>query len=101
MDWVNRIAILPNLKMQHGSFSATATELCDHLPGFHILPFLHQNLPVVSVSTQIVLVMIHDNQIAVSKQPVAGVDYIPGGCCSYSIPGLAGNINTFIDFPGC
>ena len=101
MDWVNRIAIFTNLKMQHGSFSATATELCDHLPGFHILPFLHQNLPVVSVSTQIVLVMIHDNQIAVSKQPVAGVDHIPGGCCSYSIPGLAGNINTFIDFSRC
>ena len=54
MDWVNRIAIFADFEMQHRSFGATATELCDHLPGFHILPFLHQNLPVMSVCTEIV-----------------------------------------------
>lgn len=101
MDWINRIAIFSDLKMQYGSFSTTATELCNYLPGFHILPFLHQNLPVVSVSTQIVLVVIHDNQVAVSKQPVASVNHISLGCGSYSIPGLPGDINTFIDFSGC
>jgi len=87
--------------MQHGSLSATATELCDHLPGFHILPFLHQNLPVMSVSTQVVLIMVHDNQIAISKQPVAGINHITFSRSPYSIPGLPGYINTFIDFSGC
>ena len=101
MHWINRIAIFSDFKMQHGSFSTAATKLCNHLPGVYVLPFLHQNLPVMSVSTQIVLVVIHNNQIAVSKQPVARVHHIPGGCSSYSIPGLPGNINTFIDFPGC
>ncbi len=79
MHWVNRVAIFSDFKVQHGSFSTTATKLCNHLPGFYLLPFLHQNLPVMSVSTQIVLVVIHDNQITVSEQPVAGVDHIPGG----------------------
>ena len=100
MDWINRIAIFSDLKMQYGSFSTTATELCNHLPGFHILPFLHQNLPVMSVRTQIVLIVIHNNEVAVSKQPVAGVYHISRGCGSYSIPGLPCDINTFIDFSG-
>ena len=101
MDWIDRIAIFSDLKMQYGSFSTTATELCNHLPGFHILPFLHQNLPVMSVSTQVVLVMVHDNQIAVSKQPTAGINHISCSRSPYSISGLPGDINTFIDFPGC
>ena len=87
--------------MQHGSFGATATKFCDHLTGFNVLPFLHQNLAIVCVSAQIMLIMIHDNQVTVTKQPVAGVDNISMRCCPYSISGFSGNINTFVDFSGC
>lgn len=66
MGGINRIAIFSYLKMQHGSFYATATELSDHLTGFHILPFLHQNLPVVGVSAQITLTVVHNNEVSVT-----------------------------------
>lgn len=101
MTWINRIAIFPNLEMQFGSIRTAASKLCNYLPGFYILPFLHQYLPVVGVSTQIVLVMIHNNQITVSKQSATGVDYITTRSSLYRISRISSNINTFIDFPGC
>ena len=101
MEWIDGVAILPDFKMQHGSFRTAAPQLCDHLSGVNVLPFLHQNLPVVGVSTQIVLVMIHDNEVTVTKQPVTGVDHISSGRRFHSITGFSRNINTFIDFSGC
>lgn len=99
MSWINRIAIFSNFEMQFGSIRAAASKLCNYLPGFYILPFLHQNLPVVGVSTQIVLIMIHNNQITVPKQSTTGIDHITTCGCSYRISRISSNINTFIDFP--
>lgn len=100
MHGIDSLTILSNFKMQLGSIRAAASELCNNLPGFYILPFLHQNLAVVGVSTEIVLVVIDDNQITVTQQSTARVYHVTTGGGFYSIPRISSNINTFIDFSG-
>lgn len=67
MGWIDRVTIFSNFKMQHGALRAAAAELCNHLPGFYSLPFANQNLPVVRVRAQVMLVMIYNDQIAITQ----------------------------------
>src|SRR5690554_7252569 len=87
--------------MQHRLVCPCTTQLGDYLPGFNVLPFLHQYLPVVCVGAQIMLVVVYNNEVAITQQPTTRVNHISMSCSLHSIPGFSGNINTFIDFPGC
>ena len=98
---VDRVAIFPDFKMQLGPVRAAVSQFSDDLSGFNVLPFLHQNLPVVSISTQIVLVVVHYDQVAITEQPTSGINDITTCRRPYRITCFSSNINTFIDFPGC
>lgn len=100
MGRVHRVAVLADLEVQLGSLCAAAAQLGNYLTCFYILPFLHQNFTIMSISAQIMLIMIHDNQIAITQQPVASINNISTGSCPNSISGLPGNINTFVYFSG-
>lgn len=95
---INRVTIFPNFKMQHRLVRSATAQFGNYLTCFYALPFLHQNLAIVCVCTQIVFVVVHDNQVPVTKQPVSCVNHTSICCCSHSIPGSANNINAFVDF---
>lgn len=67
MGRVDRVAIFPDFKMQLGPVRTAISQFSDDLSGFNVLPFLHQNLPVVCISTQIVLIVVHYDQVAIAE----------------------------------
>jgi hypothetical protein len=95
---VNRVAVLANLEMQHRFVCTRTAQFRDYLSGFYLLSFLHQNLPIVGVCAQVVLVMIYDNQVSVTQQPITGIHHTSTRRRLHSITGISGNINTFVDF---
>ena len=83
------------------AISASTSQFGNGLPLLHVFPFLHQDAPVVRVRTQVVLIVVDDNQIAVTQQPVTGINHVSIGGSLHRVTGISGNINAFVDFPGC
>ncbi len=64
--WIHRVAILAYLEMQLRFVGSGIAQFGDYLSSFHTLPFLNENFPIVCVGAQIMFVMVHDNQIAIT-----------------------------------
>src|SRR5690606_41328900 len=67
------------------------------LLGFNHVPFLHQQLVVVCVCTEVGFVMFSDEQLAVAAQSASCVHDLARGCCKHRLSQIAADINTLVE----
>jgi hypothetical protein len=82
--------------MQSCRAGSGATHGSDFLPRFNFLLFPDQHCIVMSVGTQVIIVVFDDNKITVTAQRVTGIDDAPICGRDNSLSLTACNINTFI-----
>jgi hypothetical protein len=82
--------------MQSCRAGSGATHGSDFLPRFNFLLFPDQHCIVMSVGTQVIIVVFDDNKITVTAQRVTGIDDAPICGRDNSLSLTACNIDTFI-----
>ena len=74
---IDRFAVAPNFKIQHGLIGRPLTHVADHLAFGNFLPIVHQRFAIVRIGGEQVLAMLDDDEISVASNAAAGIDDPP------------------------
>ena len=89
MSRINRLAVAPDLEMQSRLAFRPLTHGRDALAFFYFFAFFDQQRRRVPVGTQVGVVMLQDNKLAISDQSTARIDDAPGRRSNNGLPALA------------
>src|SRR6185312_8218338 len=90
---IHRLAVLADLEVKFDARRAARAHQRDFLPGIDSIAFLHKPLAVVAVSGKIRVVVLDDDQLAVTDQPVAAVHHGAGGGRAHWVANIAGDVD--------
>jgi hypothetical protein len=93
---IDGFALAANFKMQFDPIGIGFTHLGDLLPPSHLLVFLDQQALVVGVCGQKSVVVLEDDQVAVSAQTCTRIDHLAICSRQDGITGLTRDVQAFV-----
>src|SRR5450756_688675 len=90
---INRLAETTHFKMKLDFAGIGVAHLGDLLSARDALPFFHQHFIVMRVSTEISLIVLDDDQLAITAQPAAAIYHLAGCAGQNRLPELACDID--------
>src|SRR5674476_174762 len=75
---IDRFAETAHFKMKLYLAGIGLAHECDFLSARDALPFLHQYLVVMRISTEVGIVVLDDDQLAITAQTAAAIDHLAG-----------------------
>src|SRR5690606_6421203 len=86
-------AVEADLEVQHVTVGAGTAHFRDLLASLHVLALVHQALAVVAIGRQPLLVVLDDDQFAITDQARAGIHHHAVGGGLHRLPAGAGDVH--------
>ena len=86
-------AVIADLKMEHGIAAGLTAHIGDMLADRHRIAFLDEQGAIISVCTQIVIVVLENNELAVAQEPAPRIHDTAARRRPYRLPRSSTDIN--------
>ena len=96
LDGINRLALAADLKVQLHAVCVAVAHFCDFLAPAYRLVFFDQEVLVVGIGGQVGVVVLQDNQVAVTTQTSTRIHHAAVGRGQHGLAGIACNVDAFV-----
>src|SRR5699024_1470238 len=91
---VHGLAVASYLEVQHGLTLRPQPHSSNHLTGVHPVALVNIQSTIMTIGTQIMFIVLDDEQKSITLEPIATIHHIPAGGGTHRLTHLAANVET-------